>query len=386
VRSLAALLLVGIAATAHAHQRDLSYVDVREQDRTLVLAIDVDPHDTPLYDRIDRDRDNVITAAEIAAQHDALVAFILGRVTLKKVGQACTMRTPPKDEFYADVQMWHVEAIFDCPSDAAGYTLYLGHLDALSRGHRAMLKVVSDGKVKVQTVLEPRHAIVEPRAVRWLETGARFVALGVHHIFDGLDHLAFVLALILAATSLRRALLLLSAFTVAHSVTLLLSAFQIVRLPEKPVEVTIALSIAVVAIETLRAQDRLWLRTALAFGFGLVHGLGFASVLADALFSTPAFLWSLLSFNVGIELGQACLVVSVLPGLLAVEKRPWHYALAAAVPLPIAAFASVQNGVLVGAFIALLLALSRWHKPMWIASAVLATAGVGWAIARLLSL
>lgn len=381
--SRAAFLLVLLAAgAAEAHRRDLSYADVREADRVLVLAVDIDPHDTPLFERIDRDGDNVVDAEEIAAQRQALIAFVIGRVAVKKTGAECTLRGTPTDAFYADVQMWHAEATFDCPSAASGFTLYLGYVDALSKSHRAMLKVASDGQVKVQSVIEPRQAVVQPRSVSFVDTGSRFVALGVHHIFDGLDHLAFVLALILAAASLRSALLLLSAFTVAHSVSLLLAAYEIVSLPEKPVEVTIALSIAVVAIETLRKGDRLWLRAALAFGFGLVHGLGFASVLAEALFSTPALLWSLASFNVGIELGQAMLVVCVLPALLAAKPRVWQLALALAAPLPIAAFASGMNALLLFAFVAFVLGARARGLPAWLGGAVLAAAGIGWAVMR----
>ncbi|MCC6806489.1 MAG: HupE/UreJ family protein [Deltaproteobacteria bacterium] len=392
MRALVFFFVVLVAASAWAHKRDLSYVDVREQGATLVLTVDIDPHDTPLVERIDRDGDGVMTVAEIDAQRPALEAFVLGRVALKKVGAACVARRLPTIAFYPDVQMWHAEATFDCPAAAASFTLYLGYIDALPRSHRAMLKVVSDGRVRVQTVIEPRQAIIEPRDGSWLATGARFVQLGVHHIFDGLDHLAFVLALIVAAGSLRRALLLLSAFTVAHSLSLVLSALAIVRLPEKPVEVTIALSIAVVAIEAMRDRSSLRLRVALAFGFGLVHGLGFAAVLADALFSSSAFIWSLAAFNAGIELGQAWLVVCVLPGLLAVQAgraRVWHFAIAGAGPWVILFFAHATNAVLVFAFVLVLFGLARAPRTAKVAtraaSVVLALAGFGWAVERVLA-
>ncbi len=304
----------------HAHRRDISYADAREQGRTLELQIDLDPHDTPLIEQVDRNKDGKITTSEIASSDSALQRFVLDRVALKKAGEQCSARSP-QTNFFADVQMWHLGVTYDCPGPAADFALYLGYIDSLSPSHRAIFKLTSEGHARIQSVVEAGHAVIEARNSGWFAVGARFVRLGVHHILDGLDHLAFIFALILASRSFARALLLLSAFTVAHSVSLFLSALSIIKLPEQPVEVVIALSIAVVAFEALRERDGLRARLLLTFSFGFVHGLGFASVLADALLSTSAFVWSLLCFNIGIELGQAALVACALPLVLFVRKH-----------------------------------------------------------------
>ena len=149
----------------------------------------------------------------------------------------------------------------------------------------------------------------------------RFVELGLHHILSGYDHVLFVIALLLGTTSLLGVFRVLSLFTLAHSVTLAAAILGIARFPGRIVEPLIALSIAYVAVESLLpAASRF--RAPVVFGFGLVHGMGFAG----ALQITGAQGWGLavplLSFNLGIELGQALIVLLVFPLLALVRKLP----------------------------------------------------------------
>lgn len=144
-------------------------------------------------------------------------------------------------------------------------------------------------------------------------TFAQYVKLGIEHILTGYDHLAFLAALLVAAASLRQVVAVVTAFTVSHSVTLGLAALgHFDFIPSRMVECAIALSIAYVAAENLLSPKprRLWITT---FAFGLIHGVGFAGALADALGRAPD-LAKILSFNLGVELGQlavaiACVVV-----------------------------------------------------------------------------
>jgi hydrogenase/urease accessory protein HupE len=151
-----------------------------------------------------------------------------------------------------------------------------------------------------------------------------YVALGVQHLLTGPDHILFVLGLLLLVRGLRARLWALTAFTLGHSVTLCLSALSVIRLPQAPVELGIALSLLVVALEVLaqregelRAPRPVWL---LASGFGLLHGLGFASALVEAGLPKHAVPLSLLGFNVGVELGQLLVVLLLAPLLWALEK------------------------------------------------------------------
>lgn len=151
--------------------------------------------------------------------------------------------------------------------------------------------------------------------------GFTYLRLGVEHILGGLDHLAFVLALVLLATTGGAIVRAVTAFTAAHSVTLGLAALGLAHVPQPPIEATIALSIVFVAREL--AVRRKHARTAvvpgpsrsptvLAFGFGLLHGLGFAGALAEVGLPAAEIPLSLLSFNLGVEFGQLAFVLAVL--------------------------------------------------------------------------
>jgi hypothetical protein len=159
------------------------------------------------------------------------------------------------------------------------------------------------------------------------QVAARYVTLGFEHILPlGADHILFVLGLYLLNTSLKSLLVQVTAFTLAHSVTLGLSMYGLISLPSSLVEPLIALSITYVALENLVTTDLKPWRPAIVFGFGLLHGLGFAGVLRDLGLPRSDFLAALISFNVGVELGQ----LAVLAGAFAVagwcRSRSWYRA------------------------------------------------------------
>lgn len=181
---------------------------------------------------------------------------------------------------------------------------------------------------------------VVPRHTRPRDVITEYLALGVTHLVTGFDHVLFVLALLFVLDRRRALVIAISAFTVGHSVSLALSALDIVRLPEAPVEIAIALSLLYMALAMLRrdgmpedtTRDA---RTALvSAAFGLVHGLGFAGVLAEAGLPTAAVPEALFGFNVGIELAQLGLVATALCVAYAVRRlpigRPIPYRLVAA--------------------------------------------------------
>lgn len=152
-----------------------------------------------------------------------------------------------------------------------------------------------------------------------------YFMLGVEHLLTGYDHILFVIGLSLLATSLHRILWMVTAFTLAHSITLALSVLGILRLPSAPVEAVIALSILFVAVEImLREEHRSYIaRTSpqlIAFAFGLVHGFGFAGVLVDIGMPRGETAWALALFNIGLEVGQIMIVVAVL-AVVALARR-----------------------------------------------------------------
>ncbi|MBC6403034.1 MAG: HupE/UreJ family protein [Hyphomonadaceae bacterium] len=151
-----------------------------------------------------------------------------------------------------------------------------------------------------------------------------FLEIGVRHILPGgLDHILFVLALFLAAAGLRSLVLQISVFTVAHTVTLGLTAARVIEPPPAIVEPLIALSIAVVALETLfRAEQERW-KFLIIFGFGLFHGMGFAGFVREIGLPPEQFWPSLIGFNIGVEIGQLSVVLAA-----ALLCRPVRQALA----------------------------------------------------------
>src|SRR6185437_15297112 len=151
--------------------------------------------------------------------------------------------------------------------------------------------------------------------------GRRFVAAGIHHILIGPDHLLFLVGLLLLGGSIRRLLVVITSFTLAHSITLSIAALNLFSPPSRLVEPLIALSIVYVGADNLLIRGGRDTRAWIAFAFGLVHGFGFASVLREMDLPARALGWSLFSFNVGVEIGQLLVVVLVASALAGLRHR-----------------------------------------------------------------
>jgi hydrogenase/urease accessory protein HupE len=147
-----------------------------------------------------------------------------------------------------------------------------------------------------------------------------FLKLGIKHILTGYDHILFLVALLVIGLSTKEAIKIITSFTVAHSITLLLAAMQLITLNSKFVESVIALSICYVALENLLAKqvNYRWLVT---FSFGLIHGFGFAGVLQEYIIRKSDLVLSVVSFNVGVEVGQMMIFLIMLPILHLMRKK-----------------------------------------------------------------
>lgn len=163
-----------------------------------------------------------------------------------------------------------------------------------------------------------------PGATAPAATFAAFVELGIEHILFGFDHLCFLAGLLIVARSVRGLVIIVTSFTVAHSVTLALAAFNLVVVAPRPVEVLIAASIVWVGVENLLRRGEPTGRWMQALVFGLVHGFGFAGVLKEVIARDPALpmVRSLLGFNVGVESGQLALIALVAPLLGWLRRKP----------------------------------------------------------------
>jgi hydrogenase/urease accessory protein HupE len=198
----------------------------------------------------------------------------------------------------------------------------------------ALLRVqFSDGRSWTHRLTPASPSAEVPAAPGGADVAATYAALGVEHILFGYDHLLFVLCLLLISTSTRQLVQSITAFTAAHSITLAAAVLGFVHVPPKPVEAAIALSIAFLASEILRgeagkpglAARAPWV---VAFGFGLLHGLGFAGALSEIGIPAGHVPLALLFFNLGVEAGQLAFVACVLALLAAIRlvrmaAPPW---------------------------------------------------------------
>jgi hypothetical protein len=197
--------------------------------------------------------------------------------------------------------------------------------------HRVVVRAERAGAVVATTLhaTAPTHIAPTAGPASWYEAIApdgsmrAMLLLGVEHILTGYDHLVFLACLLVPGGTWQSRVAIVSAFTAAHSLTLVLAATHLVTPPERFVELAIAVSIAYVAIENLLG-DRARSRWPTAFGFGLIHGLGFAGVLRAQ--DLPAAQWwaALAAFNVGVEIGQLAVVALVLPLVIVLARSSWH--------------------------------------------------------------
>jgi hydrogenase/urease accessory protein HupE len=149
-----------------------------------------------------------------------------------------------------------------------------------------------------------------------------FIKLGFHHILIGLDHILFIIALVVTSRKLMDVIKIMTLFTLAHSVTLGLAALELLSIPSEIVEPLIALSVAFVAIERFLGISEKY-RFAVVFIFGLIHGIGFAGALELSNPTEWSSIWPILTFNVGVELGQALIIILLFPILIFIRKFKW---------------------------------------------------------------
>ncbi len=228
---------------------------------------------------------------------------------------ACTPTDTPTENEDADslTSRWTVA----CAGGLVGATIGVDGLGG-AKTDALLHLALADGR-SIDTVLRAREpSFVVPAREAWVGVASRYVGLGVDHILTGYDHLLFVFGLLLLASDWRRLVTTITAFTLGHSVTLTLAVLGVARVPPAPVEVLIAFSIFVLAVELARPhatrdatlmRRRPWL---MALVFGFLHGLGFAGTLRAAGLPGDAVPLALFGFNLGIEIGQLAFVLTVL--------------------------------------------------------------------------
>lgn len=318
-----AFLCAGVllaASTARAHPVPFSYLDLRLSpgaiDGTLVVHVFDAAHDLGVATP-----DRLLDPGEAARYGDALRTLLAGRLRL-------AVDDRPLDIAWAGVEplasRQSVRVHLRAPlRSRPGVVTITARLFPYDPQHQTFVNVYEQDAL-TQAILAAGHERFDyfpGTAQGALAVVRKFLPAGIHHILIGPDHLLFLVGLLLLGGTIRRLALVVSAFTAAHSLTLSLAALNLVVPPAGIVEPAIALSIVYVGADNLLVREGRDVRAWIAFGFGFIHGFGFASVLREMDLPARALGWSLFSFNIGVEIGQLLVVVAVASALGALRSR-----------------------------------------------------------------
>lgn len=346
--ALLALALTLLQAPAHAHKPSDSYLTLNVADSGVSGRWDIALRDLDVAIGLDADGDGAITWGEVRQRHTDIAAYATARLAVAADGRPCTLAvgTQQIDE-HTDGAYSVLPLKLACAGAPRTLTLNYTLFADLDPQHRGLLNLQAQGVAKTAILgpQAPSQSFVLSEASAWTQF-VDYLRDGVWHIWIGFDHILFLLSLLLPAVGIwpllhapRRhgawqpvdrfgqafwdVLRIVTAFTVAHSITLTLATLGVLALPSRLVESAIAASVVLAALNNIWPvfHGRRWI---VAFLFGLVHGFGFASVLADLGLPQGTLVLALLGFNVGVEAGQLAIVAVFLPLAFAL-RRSWLY-------------------------------------------------------------
>lgn len=338
-RWLLALVLLACSSYAVAHSLSVSHLDVAvpENGGPLRLELDLSVRDLALTLPLDANADGNVTWGEITAVRADIEALVASGLVVTGGNNACSLRpTSLATRRYDDGAYVALGLEARCAGGvptSLRYTLFSDR----DPQHRAVVTMDIGGR-RSTAIAGPGSSVIGLGAAG-THPFRDFLREGVHHILIGYDHIAFLLSLLLPVVLRRvkgrwepvenlrsaatQAAVIVTAFTIAHSITLSLAALEWVVPSSRWIEAAIAASVLLAALNNIRpvVTDRLWMA---AFGFGLIHGFGFAGALSELGLPTGARVLSLLGFNLGVEAGQLGLVLGFLPFLYLARSRRWY--------------------------------------------------------------
>lgn len=315
-----AFLASALVVTASAHDEPTSFIDVRLSSAGMEVGITASvtdlAHDLPRIEPA-----MLLEPAVIAAQQQALTAIITSRLKISAAGEPLALGlreiTPIPEK--RDLHLVFFHAWTAAPETLRLETLMFPY----DSRHRTFVNVYAGDQILRQDILNAGSQVSEFRTANYQGISGvvgQYVKEGIHHIFIGPDHILFVIGLMLLGGSVGRLLKIVTAFTIAHSITLGLATFGILNPPASIVEPVVALSIVFVGIHAFIGKKGNDPRLLFAFCFGLIHGFGFANVLQEMVLPREALGWSLFAFNAGVEIGQACIVLAIVPVLAGLRR------------------------------------------------------------------
>ena len=337
------MLLAAVVMPALAHKPSDSYLAFKvEQATGLTGQWDIALRDLDFAIGLDADGDGNITWGETRAKHADIAAYALARLAVQADGVDCALSVPDQlVDKHSDGAYTVMQLALDCPQkNPKQLTISYRLFADIDPQHRGLLKLESDGQARTAIFgPESRQQQFTLEKASRITQFAAYAREGVWHIWVGFDHILFLLSLLLPAvliwqrgrwqaaprfsTSFIEVAKIVTAFTLAHSITLSLATLGLVVLPTRWVESAIAASVVLAALNNVwpTLRGRRWM---VAFGFGLIHGFGFASVLGDLGLPPGALVLALIGFNVGVEAGQLAIVAVFLPLAFALREG-WFY-------------------------------------------------------------
>ncbi|HLH55998.1 MAG TPA: HupE/UreJ family protein [Verrucomicrobiae bacterium] len=330
--------LVASITPADAHNQSTAFLTIHAETRRLDVEWHIALRDLEDAIGLDTDDDGLITWNELCSRRDAVCAYALSRLHVKEHSIPLVLHfNDMLVDHHADGAYAVLRFQADRPPVAGTFSLDYGALFDIDSKHRALLRLDHGDKTQV-AVFTPEHPDQE------FELGdnhsqvvpfTSFVREGIWHIWTGYDHILFLLALLLPGvlrfernrwepvTAARPALFhvvrIVTAFTVAHTITLSLASLGVLHPPARWIEAAIAASVVLAAVNNLRpvVRESSWV---VAFAFGLVHGFGFANALRALELQTGQLALSLFGFNLGVEVGQLAIVAVFMPLALSLRR------------------------------------------------------------------
>jgi len=319
------VVFVGSVGISFSHPLSVSYSSFTIDDELVRATYRLPMDDMDLLLNLDQDLDNKITDRELIDAHDQIENYLREHVTFLAEG----INIDPDLERIAtwndsnDFPYLEAAVTYVAPTSTRLLEVRVGVMTDLYQDHRNLAQF-HVGANREQFVFQNGNAWYrEPVSTGNWQTISEFTQFGMEHIVTGFDHLLFLLGLLLVGRSFRNLVEIVTSFTIAHSLTLALAALGFINPLSWLVEAGIALSIVYVGLENI-LLDTVSHRWRITFFFGLLHGFGFAGVLQQMDLARGGLALSLLTFNLGVEIGQVAVVALAWPILTRIAKNPYR--------------------------------------------------------------
>lgn len=334
------ILLILLTLSLHADILKENYISIDLNDSHPKVVLDFESDNLDKFILLDTNDNGLISWNELKAKRDEIIGFVLPHLHIRTDGIVCDKNVSDFEVYRRVHQSYiklHIDLICPLPTQqtTVGYDLFFD----VDSGQKAFLSLSDQSSSARMLSAHANEISVTLQTPSALQSFLNFLIEGIWHIWIGFDHILFLMMLIIPSViyyhaqsiipqdSLRSTLMevlkVVTAFSVAHSITLALSVLDIVQVDSRAVEIAIALSVLYTALNNLFAwtTKRIWI---LAFSFGLIHGFGFANVLKEMSLNARELVRSLLGFNLGVEIGQIIIVAAVVPLLFMIRKSSFY--------------------------------------------------------------